>query len=111
LSVSSIPAGIFGLVSSSISFARSSSDRTPSAMHIRFIDPYRLMATGMLKPAGFSNSSAGPPPGDFDTLSVTAAISRLGRTGSWMRASSRSMSSASMNAFMSLNMHRSAVRG
>ena len=38
-SVSSMPAGIFGLVSSAISAARSSSERTPSAMHIRFIDP------------------------------------------------------------------------
>ena len=38
-SVSSMPAGIFGLVSSAISFARSSSDLTPSAMHIRFIEP------------------------------------------------------------------------
>ena len=37
--VSSMPAGIFGLVRSSISFARSSSDFTPSAMHIRFADP------------------------------------------------------------------------
>ena len=38
-SVSSMPVGIFGLVSSSISFARSSSEATPSARHMRFIDP------------------------------------------------------------------------
>ena len=37
--VSSMPVGIFGLVSSSISFARSSSDLTPSAMHMRFAEP------------------------------------------------------------------------
>src|SRR5690349_182987 len=47
-------------------------------------------------PVGFSNSNAGPPPGDFDTLSVTAQISSLGSTGSAIRASSRSFSSALM---------------
>ena len=46
-SASSMPAGIFGVVSSSISRARSSSVATPSAMHMRFIDPNRLTATGM----------------------------------------------------------------
>ena len=51
-------------------------------MHIRFIDPKRLIATGMSKPVGFSNSSAGPPPGDFEARSVTAQISRSGLTGS-----------------------------
>src|SRR6266545_3338843 len=109
-SVSSMPADIFGLVSSSISRARSSSDLTPSAMHMRFIDPYRLIATGMSKPAGFSNSSAGPPPGDFETLSVTAQISRFGLTGSLIRASSRFLSSASMKAFRSLNIVRLSLR-
>src|ERR1043166_6074182 len=64
------------------------------------------MATGMAEPVGFSNSSAGPPPGDFDTRSVTAQISRLGSTGSATRASSRSLSSGSMNEFRSLNMWR-----
>ena len=44
------------------------------------------MATGMSKPVGFSNSSAGPPPGVLETRSVTAQISRSGLTGSWMRA-------------------------
>ena len=39
---------------------------------MRFIDPNRLTATGMSKPVGRSNSSAGPPPGVFDTRSVTA---------------------------------------
>ena len=34
---------------------------------MRFIEPNRLMATGMSKPVGRSNSSAGPPPGDFET--------------------------------------------
>src|SRR5262249_21159073 len=60
------------------------------------------MATGMSKPVGFSNSSAGPPPGDFDTRSVTAAISRSGLTGSATRASSRSLSSAPMKSLRSL---------
>src|SRR4051794_31805117 len=55
----------------------------------------------MSEPAGFSNSSAGPPPGDFDTRSVMAAISRSGSTGSVTRASSRSLSSASMKLFRS----------
>src|SRR6187431_2285087 len=55
----------------------------------------------MSKPVGFSNSSAGPPPGDLDTVSVTAQISRSGLTGSPMRASSRSFSSASMNSVRS----------
>ena len=49
---------------------------------MRFIEPNRLIATGMSKPVGRSNSSAGPPPGDFETRSVTAAISRSGLTGS-----------------------------
>ena len=51
-------------------------------MQIRFIEPNRLTATGMSKPVGRSNSSPGPPPGDFDTRSVTAQISRSGLTGS-----------------------------
>src|SRR5262249_21089226 len=42
----------------------------------------------MSKPVGFSNSSAGPPPGDLHARSVTAAISRSGSTGSATRASS-----------------------
>ena len=32
---------------------------------MRSSDPKTLVATGMSKPAGFSNSSAGPPPGDL----------------------------------------------
>ena len=47
-SASSMPLGIFGVASSSISAARSSSFSTPSAMHMRFIEPNRLTATGML---------------------------------------------------------------
>src|SRR5918993_4115296 len=58
----------------------------------------------MSKPFGFSNSSAGPPPADFETRSVTAQISRSGLTGSLIRASSRFLSSASMKEFRSLNM-------
>src|SRR5262245_9088157 len=110
LSLSIILVGSFGFVSSSISRARSSSDLTPSAMHIRFMEPYRLIATGMSEPVGFSNSSAGPPPGDFETRSVTAAISRSGLTGSAIRMSSRSRSSASIKAFRSLNISASSNR-
>ena len=51
---------------------------TPSAMQMRFIEPNRLMATGTSKPVGRSNSSPGPPPGDFDTLSVTARDLEVG---------------------------------
>ena len=76
-----MPLGIFGVASASISVARSSSVWTPSAMHMRFIEPNRFTATGMSKPVGRSNSSPGPPPGDFDTRSVTAQISRSGLTG------------------------------
>ena len=32
-------------------------------MHIRFIDPNRLTATGTSYPDGRSNNNAGPPPG------------------------------------------------
>src|SRR5262245_11015414 len=46
-----------------------------------------LVATGMSKPVGRSNRSAGPPPGDLQARSVTAAISRSGLTGSPMRES------------------------
>ena len=100
---SSMPVGIFGVASSSISAARSSSVWTPSAMQMRFIEPNRFTATGMSKPVGRSNSNPGPPPGDFDTRSVTALISRSGLTGSVMRASSRSRSSAAMKSLRSLN--------
>ena len=73
-----MPSGICGVISWSISFARSSSVLTPSARQIRSIDPYTFAATGMSNPAGFSNSSAGPPPGDLHARSTTAAISRFG---------------------------------
>ena len=107
-----MPPGIFGVARSSISAARSSSLATPSAMHMRFIEPNRLSATGTSKPVGRSNSSAGPPPGDFDTRSVTAAISRSGLTGSPMSASSCWSASARMKSLRSLNidMVRTAVK-
>ena len=73
LIASMMPPGIFGVVSSSISCARSSSVLTPSAMQIRFIEPKRLTATGTSKPVGRSKSRPGPPPGDFEARSVTAA--------------------------------------
>ena len=80
-SASMIPAGICGVISWSISLARSSSVFTPSARHMRSIDPKTFAATGMSKPAGFSKRSAGPPPGDLHARSMTAAISRSGLTG------------------------------
>src|SRR5207302_10489347 len=77
-----------GVMSASISRARSSSDRTPSARHMRSIEPKTFDATGISKPVGFSKSSAGPPSFDLQARSVTAAISRSGLTGSPMRARS-----------------------
>ena len=103
LRASMMPPGILGVVISSMSCARSSSVRTPSAMHMRFIDPNRLTATGTSKPAGRSKRRPGPPPGDFDARSVTAAISRSGLTGSAIRESSRSLSRAAMKSLRSLN--------
>ncbi len=44
---SNMPLGACGVMSSSISFARSSSEATPSARHIRSIDPKTFAATGM----------------------------------------------------------------
>src|SRR4029077_12131916 len=87
-----MPSGICGVISSSISFARSSSVFTPSARHMRSFDPYRLVTAAMSNPVGFSNSSAGPPPGSLHARSVAAAISRSGLTGSGTRASSRRLS-------------------
>src|SRR5687767_2420624 len=75
-------------------------------MQIRFMDPNRLIATGTSNPAGRSKSRPGPPPEDLETRSVTAQISRSGLTGSAIRASSRSLSSAAMNSFRSLNITR-----
>src|SRR5262245_30117398 len=93
-----MPSGICGVISSSISFARSSSVLTPSARHIRSVEPYRLVTAAMSNPVGFSNSSAGPPPGSLHARSVTAAISRSGLTGSATRASSRRLSRSPMKS-------------
>ena len=45
---------------------------------MRFIEPNRLMATGTSNPVGRSKSRPGPPPGDFDARSVTAADLEIG---------------------------------
>src|SRR5439155_9294718 len=45
--------------------------------------------TGISNPSGLSKRIAGPPPGDFETRSVTALISRSTLTGSRTRTSSR----------------------
>src|SRR6185503_6869174 len=58
-------------------------------------------ATGMSQPVGFSNSSAGPPPGSLHTRSVTAAISRSGLTGSAMRERSFRLSRSVMKSLRS----------
>ena len=65
---------------------------------MRSIDPKTLAATGMSKPVGFSNTSAGPPFGDLHARSVTAAISRSGLTASEMRASSLRLSRSAKNS-------------
>ena len=101
LSASSIPLGIGGVMMSSTSRARSSSVLTPSARHIRSFDPNTLVATGMSNPEGRSNSKAGPPPGDLQARSVTAAISRSGLTGSATRASSLRRSRSAMKSLRS----------
>jgi hypothetical protein len=62
-----------------------------------------LLATGMSKPVGFSNRRAGPPPGDLQARSVTAAISRSGLTLSPMRARSWRRSRSAMKSFRSEN--------
>ena len=59
---------------------------TPSARHIRRMEPKRLMATGWRAPlpsssSTCSKSSAGPPPGLFMQRSAISAISRRARTG------------------------------
>ncbi len=55
-------------------------------MATRFGVPNRLPSTGMEKPSGFSNSSAGPPA--RSTRSQISVISRRGDTGTRMRFSS-----------------------
>ena len=50
-----------------------------------------------------SKTSAGPPPGDLDTRSITAAISRSGLTGSTTWTSSLRRSSSAMKDVMSGN--------
>ena len=55
-----MPAGICGVISSSISPARSSSVLTPSARHIRSSDPNTFVATGMSKPVGLLEQQRRP---------------------------------------------------
>src|SRR2546426_1536489 len=75
-----------------------SSESTSSASFILFSEPRALMRTGVSNPSGRSNSSAGPPPGDFETRSVTALISRSTLTGSRTRTNSRRASRRSRKA-------------
>ena len=99
-----MPPGIFGVASSSISPPGRRASSTPSAMHMRFIEPNRLTATGMSKPVGPLEQQRRPAArrlrhavGDRADLEIGA--DRLARS----RASSRSLSSAAMNSFRSLN--------
>ncbi len=107
-SASMMPSGICGVISSLISRARSSSVFTPSARHIRSIDPKTFVATGMSKPAGFSNRSAGPPPALLHARSVTAEISRSGLTGSAIRVSRRRLSRSARKSVRSAYISRRA---
>src|SRR5262245_47570589 len=59
----------------------------------------------MSKPDGRSKRSAGPPPGDLQARSVTAAISRSGLTGSPTRESRRFASRSARKSVRSLYMH------
>ena len=86
-SASSMPAGHLRrhqLVDLAARDRRASARRAPGTCA-------RSSRTGWWRPAcrsrsGCSNSSAGPPPGDLQARSVTAAISRSGLTGSRDRA-------------------------
>ena len=101
----SLPRRPSGTLSSSISAIRSpiaSRFSTPSARHIRRIEPYRLIATGceLRLPSSSttcSNSRAGPPPGLFMQRSAISAISSRARTGCETRTSSPMASMAAMN--------------
>src|SRR2546422_444859 len=75
-----------------------SSESTCKASFILFSEPRALMRTGVSNPSGRSNRSAGPPPGDFETRSVTALISRSTLTGSRTRTNSRRASRRSRKA-------------
>ena len=70
--------------------------RAPSPCARR--EPKTLMASGKREPRGFSNRSAGPPPGIFMVRSAISAISSRGSHSRRMRTSSPAPSSVSMNA-------------
>ena len=77
--------------SSSPSSRSSSTDSRPMPSATRRSVPNRLPSTGVPKPTGFSNSSAGPPA--RRVRSQISVISRFGFTGAVMRLSSPSCSS------------------
>src|SRR6266513_1667008 len=77
----------------------SSRHSTPSASAMRFAEPNRFTATGWRAWApdtsvGCSNSSAGPPPGDFMQRSAISVISLSTDTGRFTCTSSPRASSA-----------------
>ena len=69
---------------------------------MRSIEPKRLIATGMSKPVGCSNSSAGPPPGDLDDAVGDRADLEIGadRLGD-AREQLASLSRSAMKSFRS----------
>src|SRR4029450_11717401 len=105
------PFGAGGVMRSSISFSSSSSLVTPSASCMRSRDPKTLDATGMSKPEGFSNNSAGPPCGDLHARSVTAAISSVGLTRSAIRTSCRRLSRSARKSERSLYIRQGHLLG
>ena len=87
------PSGTLRLSISEILPPMESRSSTPSARHIRRIEPKRLMATGWTLRPPFSRitcskRSAGPPPGLFMHRSAISATSRRARTGWGTRTSS-----------------------
>ncbi len=93
------PSGTLRLSMSAIRAPMASRSSTPSARHIRRMEPNRLIATGcgLRRPSSSStcsNTSAGPPPGLFMHRSAISAISRRARTGCVTRTSSPSRSIA-----------------
>src|SRR6185503_3295942 len=97
------PSGTFSATSSLIRAAMSSSPSTPSASAMRRSEPNRFTATGYReaappRSAGFANSSAGPPPGDFMQRSAISVISLSIDTGRSMRTSVSRLSIASRNS-------------
>ena len=97
------PSGTLSFIISSIRCAMPSRSSTPNAARIRFMDPNRLIATGMELSVpsariGFSNKSAGPPSLLFMQRSAISAISFTTLTGWLTRTSSPIRSISATNS-------------